>query len=148
MLTLAIVITLSCSEQQNRAATNSRNAPAIDWDTTANGLIYSVVRKGTGPIAKSGDQALIHETTKLKDGTVITDTWEMNFPIPFLVDGNQVIDGLNQAVKGMKVGEQKRLIVPPSLSKRSTYPENGKYKPEDTLYYDVILLKVDPASPE
>ncbi len=110
--------------------------------TTASGLVYEVIEEGTGPVAKMGDMALIHETTQLADGTMITDTWQMNFPIRFLLGGNQVIDGVDEAVTGMRVGERRKLIVPPSLSTRSSYPENGLFGPADTLYYNVILLQV------
>jgi FKBP-type peptidyl-prolyl cis-trans isomerase len=40
----------------------------------------------------------------------------------------------------MRVGERRRLVVPPSLSRRSVYPDS--IRPEDTLYYDVVLLQV------
>jgi FKBP-type peptidyl-prolyl cis-trans isomerase len=76
---------------------------------------------------------------------VVTDTWFMNHPIRFLVGGGQVIEGMDEAVTGMRVGERRRLVVPPSLSKRSSYPD--AFGPEDTLYYDVILPEVtDPES--
>ncbi len=132
------------------AGCNQAEKPAVDQPsapekiTTANGLIYEVVSAGSGPVAKAGDTAMIHEITTLADGTVVTDTWAMNFPISFLLGGKQVIDGLDEAVTGMHVGERRKLIVPPSLSKRSSYPENGLFGPSDTLYYDVILLKVSP----
>ena len=41
----------------------------------------------------------------------------------------------------MRVGERRELIVPPSLSRRTSYPENGLFGPADTLYYDVLLLQ-------
>ncbi len=44
----------------------------------------------------------------------------MNHPIRFLLGGKQVIDGVDEAVTGMRVG----------------------ISPEDTLYYDVILPQV------
>ena len=116
--------------------------PTPQTVTTASGLIYEVVETGSGPVAKAGDLALIHETTRLADGTVITDTWEMNHPIRFLLGGNQVIDGVDEAVTGMRVGERRKLIVPPALSQRSSYPDNGLFGPEDTLYYNVILLQL------
>ena len=72
--------------------------------STASGLQYQVIEEGTGPAAKAGDQALIHETTRLKNGTVVTDTRQLNFPIPFLVGGKQVVDGLDEAVSTMRVG--------------------------------------------
>ena len=144
---LVLMITLMTSCKIDNDAQNLDVSPIseqIAWDTTDNGLIFRIIKEGTGPKSSEGHKALIHETTQLKDGTMITDTWSMNFPIEFVVGGNQVIDGLDQAVNGMRVGERRKLIVPPSLSKRSTYPENGLFDPGDTLYYDVILLKTNP----
>ena len=109
---------------------------------TATGLQYQVIEMGRGPQAENGMTALIHEVTQLKNRTIITDTWAMNFPIRFELGADQVIDGMEEAVLDMRVGERRKLIVPPSLSQRSSYPNNGLFGPEDTLYYDVILLKV------
>jgi len=110
---------------------------------TATGLKYQVIEVGRGPQAENGMVALIHEVTQLKNRTIITDTWAMNFPIRFKLGADQVIDGMEEAVLDMRVGERRKLIVPPSLSHRSSYPNNGLFGPEDTLYYDVILLKVE-----
>lgn len=117
-----------------------------EWVITDSGLSYKVVEVGTGPYVEIGDKALIHETTKLRDGTVVTDTWEMNFPIEFVVGGKQVIDGMDEAVSEMRVGERRELVVPPSLSVRSTYSADGLFGPADTLYYNVMLLRL--TSPE
>ncbi len=112
----------------------------VDSVETESGLTYEVIQEGQGPAAAPGKLALIHEVTRKADGTVITDTWARNMPIEFLVGGNQVIDGLDQAVATMRVGERRRLMVPPTLSQRTVYPDS--IDPEDTLYYDVILLRV------
>ena len=109
--------------------------------TTESGLIYEVIETGSGPLAQVGDMALIHETMKRGDGTMIADTWAMNHPIRILLGGNQAIAGLDEAITGMRVGERRELIVPPSLSRRTSYPENGLFGPADTLYYDVLLLQ-------
>lgn len=131
---------LSGCDRDSAVATGTE--PSNAWVSTDSGLRYMVVEEGTGPRANLGDKALIHETTRLGDGTVVTDTWKMNFPIEFLIGGNQVIDGMDEAVASMRVGERRKLIVPPSLSARSTYPEDGLFGPNDTLYYDVVLLRL------
>lgn len=138
---LAALLVTGCA-QTEKPAIDETSAP--EKITTSSGLIYEIISPGSGPLAKAGDTAMIHEITTLRNGTVVTDTWAMNFPISFLLGGKQVIDGLDEAVTGMRVGERRKLIVPPSLSKRSSYPENGLFGPADTLYYDVILLKVSP----
>ena len=138
---LALLFCAACAAPDDAAPDA---APAPQTVTTASGLIYEVIETGSGPVAKAGDMALIHETTQLADGTMITDTWAMNHPIRFLLGGNQVIDGLDEAVTGMRVGERRKLLVPPSLSKRTSYPDNGLFGPEDTLYYNVLLLQTSP----
>jgi FKBP-type peptidyl-prolyl cis-trans isomerase len=108
--------------------------------TTTSGLQYQIVAKGRGQAAKPGSQVRIHETTTLKDGTLIYSTRSKGNPLKFLLGGNQVIAGVDEGVRGMRVGERRKLIVPPSLSKRSTYPANTP--PDATLYYDIELLEI------
>jgi FKBP-type peptidyl-prolyl cis-trans isomerase len=110
--------------------------------TTSSGLEYQIIVEGRGAPAKSGDHVRIHETTTLKDGTFIFSTRTKNSPLKFLLGGNQVIAGVDEGVTGMRAGERRRLIVPPSLSKRSSYPANTP--PDATLYYDIELVEILP----
>ncbi len=136
---LSLVFALSCAVSNRQQMSHSH--PAMI--TTESGLQYMVTQVGTGPTAQQGQFATIHETTRLKNGTVITDTWSMNHPIRFQLGAHQVIKGMDEAVTGMRVGEERKLIVPPSLSQRAFYPENALFGPNDTLYYQVILLQVE-----
>jgi FKBP-type peptidyl-prolyl cis-trans isomerase len=108
---------------------------------TASGLTYTVVTPGTGDAAVPGAYVTIHETTSLADGRVHFTT-DGRAPIRFLLGGQQVIDGLDEGVTGMKVGERRRLVVPPSLSKRSSYPPD--LDPNAVLYYDVLVVAIEP----
>lgn len=83
---------------------------------------------------------LIHETTSLSDGRMFYTT-RNGKPLRFLLGGGQVIDGLDEGVTGMRVGERRRMIVPPKLSRRSSYPEG--LSPEETLHYDVELVGIE-----
>lgn len=108
--------------------------------TTASGLTYWTVERGSGPPAKPVRHVMIHETTSLADGTLIYSTHTNNQPLKFLLGGNQVIEGVDEGVRCMQVGERRKLIVPPSLSRRATYSEG--LSPDDTLYYDIELLAI------
>jgi FKBP-type peptidyl-prolyl cis-trans isomerase len=108
--------------------------------TTTSGLTYQVITAGHGPAARPGQHVQIHETTTLADGTVIYSTRTNDKPLKFLLGGNQVIAGVDEGVTGMKVGERRRLVVPPSLSRRSSYPANTP--PDAILYYDIELVDV------
>jgi FKBP-type peptidyl-prolyl cis-trans isomerase len=87
-----------------------------------------------------GHSVLIHETMTLADGSVLYSTRTNNNPLKFLLGGNQVIAGVDEGVTGMRVGERRKLVVPPSLSKRSVYPANTP--PDATLYYDIELVEI------
>jgi FKBP-type peptidyl-prolyl cis-trans isomerase 2 len=62
--------------------------------------------------AKAGDAVKIHFTCKLEDGTVF-DTSAGKEPLDFIVGEHQVMQGLEEAVIGMKPGESKSVIIPP-----------------------------------
>lgn len=109
--------------------------------TTPTGLTYTVVEQGAGPAARPGQHVLIHETTTFADGRVHFTT-EGGKPLRFLLGGNQVIAGVDEGVTGMRVGERRRLVVPPALSRRSAYPEG--LSPEAILYYDITLVAIEP----
>lgn len=112
--------------------------------TTPTGLTYTVIEEGTGPAASPGQHVLIHETTTFDDGRVHFST-EGRTPLRFLLGGNQVIAGVDEGVTGMRVGERRRLVVPPALSRRSAYPEG--LSPDATLFYDVRLVAIEPPGP-
>lgn len=107
------------------------------------GLQYEIVSAGTGAAAKSGQSVRIHETMTLADGTLIYSTRPKNNPVKFILGGNQVIAGVDEGVAGMKVGERRKLIVPPNLSKRSG--GNPPSIPADAvLHYDIELVEILP----
>ena len=61
--------------------------------------------------AKNGDTVKIHYTGKLSDGTVF-DTSSNKDPLQFTVGKGQVIEGFDEAVTGMVVGETKTAEIP------------------------------------
>ena len=109
--------------------------------TTPSGLIITQVSAGAGPLAKPGQYVTIHETMSVAGGRVAFTT-EGREPVRFLLGGKQAIDGLDEGVTGMTVGERRRLVVPPALSRRSDYPPG--LSPNDVLYYDVTLVSIEP----
>lgn len=108
--------------------------------TTPSGLVYQIIKHGTGPAAKPGQRVVIHEATTLADGTVVFSTRTKDRPLKFRLGGKQVIDGVDEGVTGMRVGEQRKLIVPPALGKRAVYPEG--LDPNATLYYVIELVEI------
>ena len=63
-------------------------------------------------VAKAGDQVSINYTGKLADGTVF-DTSEGQDAFQFEAGSPNIIIGMNDAVIGMAVGEEKTVEIPP-----------------------------------
>ena len=61
--------------------------------------------------AKRGDNVKVHYTGKLADGTVF-DSSDGGDPLEFAIGSGQVIQGFDEGVVGIKVGESKVLDIP------------------------------------
>jgi len=62
--------------------------------------------------AKAGDSVKINFKGKLEDGSVFANTAESE-PLEFKLGEGKIIPGIEDAVKGMNVGESKSVKVPP-----------------------------------
>lgn len=60
--------------------------------------------------AKNGDTAFVHYTGTLEDGQVF-DSSEGNDPLRFTVGAGEVIPGFDEGVRGMSVGDKKRIEI-------------------------------------
>lgn len=109
-------------------------------DSTPSGLAYTVVAEGDGPTATSGQHVLIHETVTFMDGRLLIST-RSGSPVRFLLGGGQAIEGVDELVTGMRVGERRTAVIPPALSRRTRYP-NG-LSPDDSLHYDIELIEIE-----
>ena len=108
---------------------------------TASGLEYQVLRQGTGPVAKRGQSIKVHYTGTLSDGTKFDSSLDRGQPFEFQIGGGKVISGWDDGMIGMKVGEKRKLIIPPKLA----YGDRRMgplIAPNSTLIFEVELLDV------
>jgi FKBP-type peptidyl-prolyl cis-trans isomerase FklB len=107
--------------------------------TTASGLQYKVITKGTGPSPKATDKVKVHYKGTLLDGKVFESSYDTNQPIEFLL--NQVIKGWNEGLQLMQVGAKYQFFIPYDLG----YGEMGrgdKIPPSTVLTFEVELLDI------
>jgi FKBP-type peptidyl-prolyl cis-trans isomerase len=124
---------LSCSKTNTSSSTD-------DYITNPSGLKYKILKEGTGASARAGDEVMIFETTTYRDGTVLYSNENTNTPVKVLIGGNQATEGVDEGLRGMKVGEIRQLIAAPFLVKRTSYPPN--VSPDSTLVIKIILHKI------
>ncbi|MEX0288839.1 MAG: FKBP-type peptidyl-prolyl cis-trans isomerase [Flavobacteriaceae bacterium] len=106
------------------------------------GLSYEILKQGSGSKAIVGDEVIIHETMGYRDGTVLYSTEGKGVNLPkFVIGRKQVIEGVEKGVTGMRIGEVRKLIVPPNLSRREVYPKF--ISPDSTLVYTIKLVTIN-----
>jgi FKBP-type peptidyl-prolyl cis-trans isomerase FkpA len=131
----------ACKQKGNEAmATNEQGSgPSVK---TASGLQYQVLKEGSGAEAKPGKTVSVHYTGWLTDGTKFDSSVDRNQPFAFGLGRGMVIRGWDEGVAGMKVGEKRKLTIPPDLGYGAA-GAGGVIPPNATLVFDVELLKVD-----
>lgn len=109
--------------------------------TTPSGLQYVDVVEGTGATPESGQKVTVHYTGTLEDGTKFDSSRDRNRPFEFRIGQGQVIRGWDEGLSTMKVGGQRRLVIPPQLG-YGARGAGGVIPPNATLIFDVELLGV------
>jgi FKBP-type peptidyl-prolyl cis-trans isomerase len=109
--------------------------------TTASGLKYWDLKKGTGALAKPGSVVKVHYTGWLTDGKKFDSSVDRNEPFEFRLGAGMVIRGWDEGVAGMKVGGKRTLVIPPQLG-YGARGAGGVIPPNATLKFEVELLDV------
>ena len=125
------------------SVTAPRPAKADDnFQTTESGMKYLVVKEGTGSPPEAGTTVKAHYTGWLDgfDGEKKFDSSrDRGRPFSFRVGAGQVIRGWDEAFSDMKIGERRKIILPPNLA-YGDRGAGGVIPGGATLYFDVELL--------
>ncbi len=110
--------------------------------TTASGLKYYEVVKSNNPVkAGAGNTVQVHYSGYLADGSMFDSSVERGTPIEFKLGAAQVIQGWDEGISLMHVGDKFRLVIPYHLA----YGEIGHppvIPPKSELTFDVELMSV------
>ena len=109
--------------------------------TTPSGLSYTDLVVGTGPSPQAGQRVTVHYTGTLTNGTKFDSSRDRGEGFTFRLGAGQVIQGWDQGVAGMKIGEVRKLTIPPQLA-YGPRGIPGVIPPNSVLVFEVELLSV------
>jgi peptidylprolyl isomerase len=151
--TAFLLLTAACADPQNgKPAETSQTTDATDAETsqteaegtaisTPTGLKYVDLKVGEGAEAAPGNVVTVHYTGVLENGTKFDSSLDRQEPFTFRLGAQEVIDGWEQGIAGMKVGGKRKLTIPPDLG----YGDQGSgaIPPGSTLIFEVQLLGIE-----
>ena len=129
------------SEQKPSSAKATEGKQETIQDITE--LSAQIIKQGAdGRQVKPGDKITVHYTGVLLDGTKFDSSVDRGEPFSLTIGVGQVIQGWDQGIIGMKVGEQRRIFIPSEFA----YGEQGAGNiigPNADLIFDVELISID-----
>ncbi len=126
----------------NNAAFLEENKKRKEVTTTASGLQYEVMTRGTGTVSPlATDKVEVHYHGTLYDGTIFDSSVQRGQTAKFPLNG--VIPGWTEGLQYMKEGDKFKFFIPYNLA----YGERGRgpvIKGYSALVFEVELIKVNP----
>jgi peptidylprolyl isomerase len=109
---------------------------------TSSGIRYIVQKQGTGGKPARGAVVKVHYTGKLISGKVFDDSLQRGNPIEFQAGAGKVIQGWDEIVLDMRVGEKRLVIIPPELAYGNREVGNGLIPANSFLVFEMELISV------
>lgn len=117
----------------------TENAERDEVTVTESGLQYEVLESGDGATPGPEDTVEVNYEGMLLDGTVFDSSFERGQSVSFQV--NQVIEGWQEALQLMSVGDSWMLYIPAELAYGAS--GQGPIGPNEMLTFRVELLGVE-----
>lgn len=105
------------------------------------GMKVEILKEGSGAEAKAGNTVSVHYTGTLTNGSKFDSSVDRGEPFEFILGARRVIEGWDLGVAGMKVGEKRKLTIPPEMA-YGDRAVGGIIPANSTLIFDVELLGV------
>ena len=102
------------------------------------GLLYRVIKKGSGSVPTLDDTVKVLYTGRLIDDTIFDSTKDGE-AITFRLDG--IIRGWREALQLMKEGGHWEIVIPPELG-YGRKGSGGSIGANETLVFEIELLEI------
>lgn len=127
--------------EQKRLAEEALEKLAAGFQKTESGLRYQIIQKGSGKQAEKGKKVSVHYQGALENGQVFDSSYKRKQPIEFQLGVGQVIEGWDEGIALLQVGDKARFVIPSYLGYGSR-GAGGVIPPDATLVFDVELMDV------
>ena len=114
---------------------------AAGFEKTESGLRYQFIQKGEGKQAEAGKTVSVHYEGSLENGKVFDSSYPRKKPIEFRLGQGQVIEGWDEGIALLRVGDKARFVIPSDLGYGPS-GAGGVIPPNATLIFDVELMDV------
>ena len=140
VLAIYFLVVSGGSATPGQTGNNTSSQPATK-SSEIQGMKVETIKEGSGPEAKEGDSVTVNYVGMLSNGTKFDSSYDRNAPFTFTVGKGRVIKGWDLGVAGMKVGEKRRLTIPPELA----YGSSGflSIPANSTLTFEIEMLKIN-----
>jgi FKBP-type peptidyl-prolyl cis-trans isomerase FkpA len=144
-LLVCVALAVGCSGKSEAPPAASAAPPA----SPVTELQSTTLKPGTGAAIGGGQIAVVQYTGWLYEagatdhkGKQFDSSRDRKEPFKFPLDTGSVIKGWDRGVVGMKVGESRRLVIPPELAYGDA-GAGGVIPPGATLVFDVELVGIE-----
>lgn len=127
--------------EAKRQAEEAVEKLAAGFQKTDSGLRYQIIQKGTGKKAEKGRTVSVHYTGALDNGKVFDSSYGRKKPIEFPLGKGYVIEGWDEGIALLHVGDKARFVIPSYLGYGAA-GAGGVIPPDATLVFDVELMDV------
>ena len=103
-------------EDAKNAAEGEMEKLAAGFEKTESGLRYKIIQKGNGKKAENGKVVAVHYSGALDNGKVFDNSYARKKPIEFPLGQGNVIEGWDEGIALLQVGDKARFVIPSYLA--------------------------------
>lgn len=125
---------------EREAAEAKMEKLAAGFEKTDSGLRYQFIQRGNGKKAENNKTVSVHYEGSLENGKVFDSSYKRK-PIEFPLGQGNVIEGWDEGIALLQVGDKARFVIPSHLGYGAS-GAGGVIPPNATLIFDVELIDV------
>ena len=129
----------TAQKKEQEIIANYIKSQNITSTPSASGLYFILNKAGNGKKAEAGKTVFVHYTGMFLDGSKFDSSYDRGKPIDFKLGMGHVIDGWDEGIALMKVGDEATFIIPSNIGYKAG---RGQIPPYTPLLFEVKLIDV------